>query len=266
MIKNGLKIYKATLLFGIFFWSLFPTQIYAQETNKNTSFGVATSVQINDKNISEGDIVSSATNGYVITSSEYDVAMFGVVTKNPAIVLENTSNPGSTSVITSGASIVKVSTANGAIKKDDLITSSNIRGVGVKATRNGFVLGNALESYSSSDKNNIGTILISVNPHFNNSNANAAKTNLIQSLRNAGTAMSSSPIEALRYVIAGIIALLSFIFGFLFFGRISVKGVEALGRNPLAARAIQLSVIVNVVLTVAIISVGLGIAYLILMF
>lgn len=238
----------------------------AQQVNNNTSFGVATSIQIDDKNINEGDVISSTPNGYIVSKISYDTSIFGVVTKNPAIVLENTNTNARYFVITSGNAVVRVSTINGPIKKDDLITTSGMPGIGMKAAKNGYVLGNALEDYTQSDPNKIGTILVSIIPHFSNSNPNGVRTNLIDTLKNAGTAMNTSPLEALRYVISGIIALLSFVFGFMFFGKISAKGIEALGRNPLAARSIQLSVVVNVVLTVAIISVGLGIAYLILMF
>ncbi len=241
------------------------SSIQAQQEN-NTSYGVATSIQINNKNVTEGDIISATTKGYILSSTEYDTSMFGVVTKNPAFALEDTNNSSLNYIVTSGNSTVRVSSINGPIKKDDIITSSSVPGVGMKATRNGFVLGNALENYSSKDTKKIGTILISINPHFSNAGPNATKANLIDTLKNAGTAMSISPVEALRYVVAGIIAVLAFVLGFLFFGKISVKGVEALGRNPLASHSIQLAVVMNVALTVLIIGVGLGIAYLILMF
>lgn len=244
------------------FLLLNPLAVFSQ-TN-NSSYGVATSVVVKDKTVPEGSIISSTAKGYFLTTSEYDPAIYGVSTKNPAVAFENTTASGSTFVTTSGTARVRVTALNGNIKKDDLITSSKLKGVGMKATGNGFVLGNALESYSSDNIKNTGIILVTINPHFTSTNTNALKSNLLSVLKNAGTAMSSSPIEALRYVIAGIIALLSFIFGFLFFGRISAKGIEAMGRNPLAARIIQFSVVINVLLTVAIIAVGLGIAYLIL--
>jgi F0F1-type ATP synthase membrane subunit c/vacuolar-type H+-ATPase subunit K len=75
-----------------------------------------------------------------------------------------------------------------------------------------------------------------------------------------------SPLAALRYVIAGILVVGSFIFGILHFGRIAKSGVEALGRNPLAAKTIQFGIIMNVMIAIVIMLVGLGIAYIVLVF
>jgi len=52
--------------------------------------------------------------------------------------------------------------------------------------------------------------------------------------------------------------------GFVAFGRVAGRGVEALGRNPLAARVIQLGIFLNVFITVAIIAAGILVAILIL--
>lgn len=256
-----LKLFIVIFLILLFFLPAGRPYSLAQEA-ADTPSGAAVSVQINEQ-VSEGNIISASGNGYNLSKIEYDSSIFGVVTKNPAFVLENTGITNSRSVATSGTVRVRVSTINGAIKKGDIITSSKIPGIGMKAIRNGFVLGNALESYSNPDTSKIGTILVSINPHFNNLNP-SARGDLVSTIKNAGTAIYLSPLEALRYVVAGIIALMSFVFGFIFFGKISLKGVEALGRNPLAARSIEIGVVGNVILTVIIIGIGLGIAYLIL--
>jgi F0F1-type ATP synthase membrane subunit c/vacuolar-type H+-ATPase subunit K len=56
--------------------------------------------------------------------------------------------------------------------------------------------------------------------------------------------------EILRYISAGLVILLSFTFAFLTFSRSVSKGVEALGRNPLAKSTIQLSIATNVFLLI----------------
>jgi len=60
------------------------------------------------------------------------------------------------------------------------------------------------------------------------------------------------------------IVLISFTIGFVYFGRVTTRGVEALGRNPLASRTIQLNLALNLAFMIVIILVGLGIGYLIL--
>jgi F0F1-type ATP synthase membrane subunit c/vacuolar-type H+-ATPase subunit K len=131
----------------------------------------------------------------------------------------------------------------------------------MKATNNGFVIGIALQDYSGSGN---GSILINVYPHYNDSFSKGVSRNIFDILANARQSAYLSPLEALRYVIAALVALLGFVLGFLYFGRIAQKGVEAVGRNPLAGRTIEFSVLLNVALTALIIIGGLVIAYLIL--
>jgi len=223
--------------------------------------GIGVSVTINDKNVQEGDIISSTNSNYSLTRSEYDTSIFGIVTKNPALGLDNKVSQNTTYVISNGQALVRVSAKNGAIKAGDLITSSETPGVGEKAIKNGFVIGNAMESYSNTKT--VGKIMVNISPHFNNNTPNF-RTNLLSSLRSAGSAAFISPIEALRYVSAALVAILAFAIGFTYFGRVAAKGVEAVGRNPLAGRLIEFSVVLNILLTGVIIFVGLTISYLIL--
>ena len=58
--------------------------------------------------------------------------------------------------------------------------------------------------------------------------------------------------------------LISFSLGFIYFGRVAKTGIEAMGRNPMAGKMIQLSVLFNIIVTVIIVLIGLAIAYLIL--
>jgi F0F1-type ATP synthase membrane subunit c/vacuolar-type H+-ATPase subunit K len=67
-----------------------------------------------------------------------------------------------------------------------------------------------------------------------------------------------------KYFIAALIVFASFFFGFYIFGRVAGKGVEALGRNPLASKMIEMGIVMNVVITVVIILSGLGLALVIL--
>jgi len=223
--------------------------------------GYGISVQLSERNAPEGSIVSGTSDGYKITNKEYDSGMYGVTSKTPAIGLEALPSTGSTYVIYNGQTRVLVSTANGPIKRNDLITSSRAPGVGVKASINGFVIGTALQDYSGSGN---GLILINVSPHYDNSFSKGVNRNIFDILSTARQSAYLSPLEALRYVIAALVALLGFVIGFIYFGRVAQKGVEAVGRNPLAGRTIEFSVLLNVGLTALIIVAGLVIAYLIL--
>lgn len=236
-----------------------PISIYAQ----NKSVGTAVSILIIDKDVKDGNIIVATPKGYGLTATAYDSNMYGVYTESPAIFLQNVNDPQTKPVTTSGKAHVLVSSINGNIKKNDFITTSTIKGVGEKATRNGMVLGTALQDYASSNQKTTGKILVTVNPHFNASFADT-KTNVLEVLRNASDPTTLTQATSLRYVLAAGIVLISFGIGFVYFGRVTSSGVEALGRNPLASRMIQLNLILNLVLMVIIIAVGLGIGYMIL--
>ena len=255
-MQKGLKLFLGLLLICQFVNWLNIGEALAQ----NIGGGMGISIDIASKNVKEGDIISSTKTGYILSNTPYDSAIYGVIAKTPAVELVNTSLKNASYVISNGQTITRVTAKNGAIKRGDLITSSETPGVGQKATLSGFVLGNAMENYSS---NSIGTILVNINPHYDNSTPNI-RNNLVTTIKNAGTSAFLSPFEALRYVAAALVAILSFVLGFTYFGRVAAKGVEAVGRNPLAGRLIEFSVVLNIILTGIIILAGLGISYLIL--
>jgi F0F1-type ATP synthase membrane subunit c/vacuolar-type H+-ATPase subunit K len=234
---------------------------FAQTPVDEMFSGSSTTLQISGDNPPVGSIITGSESGYTTSKSEYESGLYGVVTNTPAVSLENNPTSGTRHVVYNGPTRVIVSTVNGPIQKNDYITSSNTPGVGMKATNNGFVIGTALEAYSG---NSNGMILVNVSPHFNSSFATGVSRNIFDLLGNARASAYLSPLEALRYVIAGLVALLGFVIGFIYFGRVAQKGVEAVGRNPLAGRTIEFSVLLNVALTALIIIVGLIIAYLIL--
>ncbi len=261
-VDNNKMKYTALIVSGLFLLALgafSPISIYAQ----NKSVGTAVSILIIDKNVKDGNIIVSTPKGYGMTTTAYDSNMYGVYTQSPAIFLQNTADAATKPVTTSGKSNVLVSSIGGNIKKNDFITTSTISGVGQKATRNGMVLGTALQDYSNSNQKTTGKILVAINPHFNASFADN-KTNVLEVLRNASDPTTLTQATSLRYVLAAGIALASFVIGFVYFGRITSSGVEALGRNPLASRMIQLNLILNLALMVVIIAVGLGLGYMIL--
>jgi hypothetical protein len=187
----------------------------------------------------------------------------GVIAENTALELNDTELENPRPLLTSGIATVRVSGQAGNIVEGDFITTSLTPGVGQKAIRNGYVVGVAIENYDTEDPNAIGQIQILINIHPE-SKISGTRGNLIQFIRSGLAVPVLEPIEALRYLLAIAMILISFTFGMIYFGRASRAGIEAIGRNPLAKKVIQITVILNVVLTLAIIGVGLAIAYLIL--
>lgn len=221
--------------------------------------GVGVSVEITDPEADFGDIVSFKNGSYALSSEAYDSSMFGVITEGPPLLLEPAAGGNTIPVIPYGEVLVRVINTNGEIRAGDYITSSENPGVGQKATRGGYVLGIALEGYNSS---NIGIIpvLADIKPAV----VQTVSENLFDALRTGIQAPFLTPTTSLRYLLAALATAASFIIGFSSFGRISGRGIEALGRNPLAQRAIQTGIVFNFVLTAVIMLLGLLLAYFIL--
>ncbi len=258
-MKPILAILSLTLLVLIF-PQLFPVRAVSSD------LGIAIYVKIDDDNAPDGAIVSFKDGKYSLSREPGDSKLFGVVTDTPSVSFRNLTDTGTKAVLSSGTAYVLVNTSAGNIEKGDLITSSTTPGVGQKAQA-GYVLGTALDDYASADKQKAGKILVSLNIHASGTAGGfgeAPRVNLLNIIKEGSQAPILSPLASLRYLLAGIVAFTSFILGFMMFGRVASKGVEAIGRNPLAARLIQFGIIFNLLLTAGIMIAGLALAYLIL--
>lgn len=248
-----------TSIFLICVFFLMPGLILAQETGS----GMAVSIQYAQDAVVDGDIVCASIDGGKPCSIEYDPSMYGIFSESPAVFLEDSNLTNSKPVITSGKAFVRVSSIGGGIKKGDFITTSTKPGLGQKATKSGNIVGIAMEDFTNTDTESVGKILVAVNvrPAIV---AVSARSNLVETLRQGLLAPSLTPLASLRYVLAVLVAVSAFVLGFVYFGRVAKSGVEAIGRNPLAGRLIQLNVVLNMSLTVSIMVGGLLLAYFIL--
>jgi len=217
-----------------------------------------------EKTLLEGSIICLSKNTYKACDIGFDSGMFGVVTSSPAAALSTEVLEANTQlVVDRGKTMVRVSTQNGKIQAGDLITSSPTSGVGQRANQNGFILGIALEPYDAEDPKSVGTIVAIINVAQTTSFTDV-RSNLLYVIKQALASPTLTPLASLRYVLAFSIALVAFVLGFIYFGRVTKAGVEAIGRNPLAGRMIEVTVVFHILLTIVIVLSGLGIAYLIL--
>jgi len=206
----------------------------------------------------DGEIVSYTEGTYVLSSKPYDADVFGVITDRSAISLDDIDLSSKKFVTSEGEVLVKVTAKNGNIEVGDYITSSDMPGIGQKATENGQIVGIALDDYSPSSPEQVEKIMVFVDIKTNFMSG-GGKIGILDAL----TAGSLSGVS-LRYILAAVVTLVTFSIGFVSFGKTSGNSVEALGRNPLAGRHIKSVVIFNFLLTFVIMLVGLAIAYLIL--
>lgn len=216
--------------------------------SQKISEGIGTQVSLADADAEEGDIISFIDGKYRLSAEALDDHMFGVVAKTSVVALGDIQSEGGSNVIFTGKAFVRVSTINGDINAGDFVSSSIIPGIGAKVDGYGEVLGIALADYREADQEKIGKIPVAINIGVN--------TPL--------TRFAARPIEALRYLMAFLIGSSSIIAGFIYFGKVARSGVEALGRNPLAARFIQFGIFLNLALTLGIMLTGGVIAYVII--
>jgi len=243
-----------------FFSLIFSGEVVAQEDV--TSSGLAVTIPL-EGDIEDGTLICTDKESIKPCDISFNASMYGVVVGKPATALESDLTENAYLVVASGKAMVRVSTVSGKIKAGELLTSSDKAGIAVKADRNGYVLGTALGDYEVDDPDQIGQILVSINVHPS-STFTDDRSNLLELLRKGLAAPLLTPLSALRYIMAGFVTIVSFLLGFIYFGRLAKAAIDAIGRNPLAHKTIQLTVVFHIFVTVVIVLAGIGIAYLIL--
>lgn len=252
-----LKLFSTLSLLVIFSLT---TVSFAQAENVST--GIAYPIPA-ETNLETGFLVCSGKAGYLLCDQAYDPRLAGVTTTNPAANFQNQNLTSYWLILDSGTAKVRVSGEAGAITAGNLLTTSTKPGIAIKATHNGYVLGTALEDFAADTAETTG--LISASLHIHPTTAfTDIRSNLLEALREGLAAPILTPLAALRYMLAALVVIISFILGFIYFGRVAKAGVEAIGRNPLAGRTIEFTVLFHIILTIVIVLVGFALAYLIL--
>lgn len=250
------------LLFSLVFSPIAFAQT-AKDMQGVGTFGVAQLIEINDKNVKDGHIISSQEKGSVLSTIPYDSQVLGVVSMDAGIQFVSNNTTNGLPVISTGRTYMFVSSKEGDIKKGDLLATSTIPGVAVKATKDGYVLGRALEDYKNPNKQASEKIATELDLHYFNSKPTILGT-LSDIFKLAILPTKEGPSPIFKYIVAALVVISSFVLGFMTFGRTAAKGVEALGRNPAASKIIHLGIILNITIVVVIILAGLAVAFMIL--
>lgn len=244
----------------VLFALIFPSISFAQ----NFSLGVSSYYPIEGE-LNDGDIIVANEGKYERSSIKYQAGIVGIYIEKPSLELKPENTEGMRPVLSSGEAYMNVTTSNGPIKRNSYLTSSDIPGVAMLSSAKGNVVGNALEDYTESDPNKIGKIKVSIYVQDTNSSALAigdeGGINLLDIFSASKLALYESPSESFKYIVAATVVIISFIFGFITFRKVAVKGVEAIGRNPLASKVIGVGILLNLIITVSIIIAGLVLAY-----
>lgn len=239
-------------------------QIFAQAELLEAPVTIATYIDVSGEDVQDGSIVSSSPEGIVVSNKPYDTDIYGVVVFNPAVALNDVGKANAYPIVSTGSVRVRVTTANGVLRKGDYITSSDRPGIGMKATRTGYVLGQTLEDFDGGEVDE-GLVLVALR-----ASSYIAPGDIGSNLRDVINLSSDiayqQPLLVFKYVIAAIVLIGSVLLGIFYFGRIAISGIEALGRNPLAGGRIQVGVFISIALAICVIGAGVAVAIFILRF
>ena len=258
------------LLWLVAGWSIltFPQVSLAQTAQDVFSLGIAENIVVTGQNIEEGSVITLFDGQYQLSTEKYDTNVFGVVNQTPAVeftytddtLLENT-----TPVISKGTAIVRVAAQNGAIEVGDRLTTSETPGVAMIANKSGYTIGVAQEAYNPTDANAEGLIIATLDIRYTLSGSNQESSKVQAQLRDvfnlSAIAALEDPTDVFKYVLAAFILVGSIAFSFLVFGRSAQNSILALGRNPLASRAISMGMLLNIMMSIIVIVSGVATAW-----
>ncbi|HEX4774078.1 MAG TPA: hypothetical protein VH234_01005 [Candidatus Saccharimonadales bacterium] len=230
-----------------------------------------------NQSIAAGTLVASGnqSNTIVVADASHQSSLLGVVVTSNSSSLATTSTFAQTQVVTSGTVQAYVTDLNGVIKTGDPITISPIKGVGMKATNAGTIVGMAAGNTShgagspvtvrSSDGSlhhaTVQSIPISVSTEVYNPFLGGK---VLGSVQNFVDTIANRPVSLARLVMSSLVLL----FAALAVTIVLYTGIHnafiSIGRNPLAKYVINRALIKTIVGAIVIVGSSLGFAYLIL--
>jgi hypothetical protein len=126
-----------------------------------------------ESDLVSGDVVSlDAFNGAVKRSTQaYDGRAVGIISTKPGFLLSAKEKEGMVPVALAGRVPVKFSSENGLVGPGDPLTTASTTGYAMKATRSGFIIGRAAETFSlpegaSTSSAVTGTVVALIQPGY----------------------------------------------------------------------------------------------------
>lgn len=222
-------------------------------------------------------LVKNSTDTVEETSTSTSAYILGVVIDNAGSQLSISSEKSNeVHVATSGVEPVLVSDINGSLGVGDPITSSPIKGVGMKATDNVKIVGVAQEAFPNGSaskqtyKDNKGqqqtvklgqiSALVNVSYYYKQPD----KTVIPSAIQNIANALAGKKVDALPIIISiGIFVMAMIVVVSIVFSLIR-SSIISVGRNPMAQSAVYRNVIQLSLLIILILGVAVGSIFMIL--
>lgn len=201
--------------------------------------------------VSVGAIVSRTDGDLIgLASAEDSERLMGVISTNA--LMEVSDDQRQVQVATSGRSEVLVSTINGDIKAGDRIASSPIKGLGMKASESGYVLGTAAADFSSAkyvtdrevvDKSGakvsvkVGLLPIDIATSYYEKKQNQSL--VPQFIVNIAKAVAGREVSVARVLAAAAVLAVGLAVVVVLIASTARSSIISIGRNPLAAKAVH---------------------------
>ncbi len=173
-------------------------------------YPISSTCQNNNSCPTKGDVVCLALGEVAATiercHSPYDSTALGVISTDPGFSLGGFANDANRQVALAGRVPVLVSAKNGPIAVGDHLTTSDIDGVAMKATKSGPTVGIALEGYSGEGMAKIlmfaktGWWGSSGLDESNSSVLNGSLESFLSAFRNIGVTISQGFVQAAEFV------------------------------------------------------------------
>ncbi len=270
--------------FCIFFLLVFVNSFFITHAKSGDYATVASPVVVVG-DVNDHDIISYDSDNDMYIASEFfsDESVLGVVVDDPVLYMESNDKfeDGIRPVVRFGEALVNVSTFGGEINAGDIITTSEIPGIGQKVMREDtpYILGFALESMKVINDNilydgeqlQFGTVLVAlrIGPYITKEGAMFLETgrddfeSYVDNIYKEGGISSSDAVGAFkvfRYLLAVVVAVTAIAISVTRFGDTFKEGVVSIGRNPLARSQIHSMLFWNIILIILVTGAGLGIA------
>lgn len=202
-------------------------------------------------------------------------SLIGVAINDGTSLLEiGTTGAKQVQVATSGIVPALVSNYNGEIKQGDPITSSPIKGVGMKATSNAKVIGLAQGTMSGTNKQMVKVtggseqevtfgqvdVLVSVSYHYQEPD----KTIIPAALQNVANSIAGRKVDSTPIIVSAIIFIVMIVIVSSIIYSMIRSSIISVGRNPMAQSAVYRDIIQLSILVLAIIGVSVVAIYLVL--
>lgn len=264
------KIANITVVIASFLMLVISPLAYAQAS---ISQGFST-----DEELTPGTIVSQKQgSGSVQRASLSDTtSLIGVAGSESLIELS--SDTKQVQVVTSGATQTLVSDVNGEIHAGDRITISPIEGIGMKAVKSAYVVGTAATDFKEAknvstrqitDKNGvthttkIGLLIVQVAVTYYQ-DVDVNKSILPEFILNLARSVAGREVSILRILIALVVLVVGIIsIGILLYSSVR-SSIISIGRNPLAASAVNKSLLQVSFLSLGVLLIMLSAVYLVL--